>query len=1283
MGLDDIHKGRSWRRRLVDRVRLRLLMLAAAAVVLVALYVVAGRQLVTLVPDYREQVEQLLSERLDATVSIGYLGGRMDGVTPVLEMRNVALASDDPGSAVKPLRIHRLEVGVDLLPSLVNRGLRANNVLVEGVQVTVKRDADGRFSLKGIEALGRSDTPQDPEATRRLLSLIYRQKHLLVNDLDLVIDLPGKKPVLFSDVEMAFATSGERHRFAFLAREARNRLAVDLRFILERDVYSLSQLSGNGYVRISANRPDFLHDEIPSLPVALSDSGVDVKAWLALKNGEPVDGYFRLVAEQLQIRHDQLLAPMMLERIRLNGELSRDASAYQLALAATDARLDGRALDLPPMALSVTPAEEFAAYQWQAGAGRIDVARLLAFVRQVPLRVPDRLQQFDQVLAESAPSGTLSSTWVAGTGGKLEQFAARFSDLDVKPRGKVPGAAGVSGWLAGSPDRGLVHLDSDALSIRLPALYHQPMEASVNGALAWQKQGDATLLETGWLRVSNPDATGKALATVRMRAGEVPELSLVASLVKGKAANAARYIPMKRLPDAAEEWLSRAFVAGKVDRGQFLHEGPVRIDPDFQQHRTLQMAFSVRDATLDYLPDWPAAKSLTGEVFLDGRRITGRHVSAQILDTRLERVSADIPEYEGDEFPILILSGKLDGPLQNLQSVLQDTPLAGTVPAELLQWQMPEGVMEADMLVHWPLKRDTAMKPTLLTRGRVQNALLSSQARGLTLSQAQGDLFFSLADGLFSKAFSASILGGSVSGSIRTSENNIQVNVAGDSSVAAVSDWLSADWMSPASGAFGYRGSLLFPWQHDGNVSINIRTELEGVALALPQPLAKKEEQRWPLSVSVDMQDQGQRVELNSPARLTGWLQLGRQGLAAARIGVGDVPGVPARGDGVTVEARFGRVALEPWIDWVNDNLSDGDGDSTLDRLEIYSEQMDVFGIATNSAYLLVEPEDGGWDIALNSNELVAGVDVPSAYALRGSSPMRVTVTHARLAVTGDGFSSLDPMQMPVVDVSLSGAVFDGEDMGKWSFGLRPLENGVALERIQAQWRFTELAGRGTWTVDDAGTRTRFIGAAVSDHLKRTAIAWDLPPLVEGRQGEAIMDLSWPGSPLDVDYLKTRGQVALDIGPSRIPNTDSRTSALRMLGVMNFGSVSRRLRLDFSDLYKKGLSCDRISGDFQIDGPSVETRNLMIKSPSAEFRVSGSLDLDEETVNQRVDVTLPVSSNLYLGCLAGPTACAGIFVVERLWGSKLEKMTSVAYSVTGPWSEPSVKEIEGLFERKK
>ncbi len=38
---------------------------------------------------------------------------------------------------------------------------------------------------------------------------------------------------------------------------------------------------------------------------------------------------------------------------------------------------------------------------------------------------------------------------------------------------------------------------------------------------------------------------------------------------------------------------------------------------------------------------------------------------------------------------------------------------------------------------------------------------------------------------------------------------------------------------------------------------------------------------------------------------------------------------------------------------------------------------------------------------------------------------------------------------------------------------------------------------------------------------------------------------------------------------------------------------------------------------------------------------------------------------------------------ERIWGNRLEKMTTLGYRVTGTWDNPEVKETQGLLERSK
>ena len=255
----------------------------------------------------------------------------------------------------------------------------------------------------------------------------------------------------------------------------------------------------------------------------------------------------------------------------------------------------------------------------------------------------------------------------------------------------------------------------------------------------------------------------------------------------------------------------------------------------------------------------------------------------------------------------------------------------------------------------------------------------------------------------------------------------------------------------------------------------------------------------------------------------------------------------------------------------------------------------------------------------------------------------------------------------------------NGESFGDWKGTVRPIQQGVRITDLDGRWRFSRFQGSVDWTEDRGEHYTRYNGSLGSDDLARSLSAWGLPEMIEAEEAAARVSLGWNDWPLSPDYLALEGQARVDIGECRIPDTDTRTSFLRVLGILNLGTIQRRLRLDFSDLYKKGLSCDSISGDFIINGSRVSTSNFAIDSPSAAIRVKGAIDLEKQTLDHQMEVTLPLSSNLYAGCLAGPAACAGIFVVERIWGDKLDKTATMEYSVTGNWANPKVSETEGIF----
>ena len=137
------------------------------------------------------------------------------------------------------------------------------------------------------------------------------------------------------------------------------------------------------------------------------------------------------------------------------------------------------------------------------------------------------------------------------------------------------------------------------------------------------------------------------------------------------------------------------------------------------------------------------------------------------------------------------------------------------------------------------------------------------------------------------------------------------------------------------------------------------------------------------------------------------------------------------------------------------------------------------------------------------------------------------------------------------------------------------------------------------------------------------------------------------------------------------------TGALKAFGALNFNAISRRLMLDFSDIYQEGVAFDTLKGKARIEnGVMTLTEPLTMDGPGGTFLTSGSTNLVDETLDMKMVVTFPVSSTLpVVALLAGmaPPVAASIYVTEKLIGDELARFTSARYNVNGTWEQPDLK----------
>ena len=328
----------------------RLWWLVAIPVLLLAAYVVVARQLMLLVPDYRQELEAVLEEHLGFAIVIEQLDGSMDGLTPRFEVRGLTLPHAEGEPA---LRLDQVSASVSILPTLFHRDLYLRELRIKGVDVHLVRGEDGGIRLRGLEAL--QDREQgDPADSLRAL---YRQQRILVEDARFSLDWPGLPPLAASSLTLAVDNSGDGHAVSVRV-EARDRpFSVDARLRVDGDPLSLDQLNARGYLDVNGER---LHEWLPEArdwPLDLAGLDGRVRAWTAISGGQVRSAQVRLGAPSVTLTDgDQ---PWPLTDINLDAQLSRRPNGDgQLSVTSLSGQTPAGAVAPGPVAL-----------RWRIGEG--------------------------------------------------------------------------------------------------------------------------------------------------------------------------------------------------------------------------------------------------------------------------------------------------------------------------------------------------------------------------------------------------------------------------------------------------------------------------------------------------------------------------------------------------------------------------------------------------------------------------------------------------------------------------------------------------------------------------------------------------------------------------------------------------------------------------------------------------------------------------------------------------------------------------------------------------
>ena len=273
-----------------------------------------------------------------------------------------------------------------------------------------------------------------------------------------------------------------------------------------------------------------------------------------------------------------------------------------------------------------------------------------------------------------------------------------------------------------------------------------------------------------------------------------------------------------------------------------------------------------------------------------------------------------------------------------------------------------------------------------------------------------------------------------------------------------------------------------------------------------------------------------------------------------------------------------------------------------------------------------------------------------------------------------DGISqSLPKIEIKSKYVKTSKAVLDNVHLI-----LNPEEKYIAIEKLNFNNLYLGMESSGKWFRGE-NEKTEIHADIKSSNLGQALTGLGYVGVLQGGNLNAKLKAQWKGSLDDFSFSNAVGDLNFTIKNGQINDLDKRTQAIgQVLGLFSISSIPKRLSLDFSDFFSKGLRFDDLKSDIRFDNGIADTKKMLILGSFGEMRLSGKSNLINETHDQTLIFIPDLSStSLVTGAvLGGPIGAAASIFYDRLlkeFGLDTNKLAGIEYSIKGPWKNPEIR----------
>jgi len=1092
--------------------------LGVVALAWIVLAIVWGGLHFLIVPriaDFRPLLERQASQVLGATVRIGDIVARSNGLIPSMELRDVVVLD---GANREALRLHKILVALSPR-SAISMGFE--QLYIESPVLDVRRTADGRIWVAGFAL------PEASSADTAGIDWIFSQSEVAIvhGTVNWTDELRGAPPLSLSAVDLVLRNRFLTHALRLDATPPADwgeRLSVQGVFkqaLLSRRAGDWKSWQGQIYTH-------FAQVDLAQLR-RYADVGVEVahgagalSAWVDVDRGVLTGVTADLALKGVNARVDPKLEPLAFDQIagRLGVKWMADGFELQTQGLQFDTQ-DGLHWPGGNARMALFDADTRKPARGELVADRLDLSAIEQIASRLPLGA-----ETHAALKRLTPSGLVEQVQGSWTGPLAQptQFSVkgRVVNLAVAAAAhdgaQTPGFAGVDIDFEANPAGGKATLAMRDGTIDAPGVFDDPVLhfAQLGAEVLWKTQGSAINVSVPKLRFSNADAQGefqlkwqtapavqsKALAGANRFPGV---MDLQGTLSRANANRVSRYLPSV-MDKEVRDYLHDALLDGSASAVKFRVKGNLNdfpfVDPKLGEFR---VSLNFQNASYAYAPasilpkgrlPWPVLNQVSGELLLDRGVLQIKGARGSLAGSpglKISKADAIISNLYDEA--ALVVTAQAQGPLAEGLVLVLGSPL-NEITGKALARASATGAAEYRVKLALPL----AAVDRIAVQGSVTLAGNDFQISPETprLSRARGVIAFS-ETGFTVTGGQARALGGEmrIEGGLNVAAPAraapLVLRMQGTASAEGLRQAKELGFVARladyASGAAAYTAVLGL---RGGVTELQVNSNLVGLALTLPAPFAKTAEASLPLrlataairtpqapaAVGVDYtQDQfqldvGRLANFTYVRDVTGAEPRVLRG--AIGVGLAADESAPLPAEGVVANINLDRVDLDAWIKVLSDasgtdlaatNQTSASATAGMGYLPtsmaIRANDLVFEGRKLNRVVVGGGREGLLWRANLDASELSGYVEYrqPS-----GTNAGRLYARLARLVIgqsTAQDVENLldaQPASIPALDVVVEELELRGKKLGRVEIDAVNLGAGAARESAK-EWRLNRF----------------------------------------------------------------------------------------------------------------------------------------------------------------------------------------------------------------------------------